>query len=111
MERATKMPRMRNVDVARFRQCTKCGEFGPPDMFHHHASTVCIVCHHLAKAARPWTAEETQRLYDAGRALLNLWPQYDDRWTKADLNLWRAFLNAMERVPAGGEVDGEGEAA
>jgi len=71
--------------------------------FNKDNSTTCTLCIDLAKRRRPWTSEETQRLYLACRDILNFWPRYLDQWDEEEMVMWRALLGAVERSNAGGE--------
>ena len=79
--------------------CTSCNTWLALSRFNALSSAQCARCVTENRRDRAWTKEDSKRLYEAGRGVLNLWPRYVKLWTPEDLEAWRAFLGAMERLP------------
>jgi len=79
-------------------QCDRCCEWLSDSFFSSATIATCAMCISLARQNRPWTAEESKRLHDTGRQVLTLWSAHFDLWTEDELEVWRDFLAAMERI-------------
>lgn len=79
-------------------RCAVCREWLALHWFNSAGSTTCTLCLDMKKQRRPWTPEQGKRLYDTGRAVFDLWSRHVDLWTEDELEVWRNFLAAMERM-------------